>query len=137
MNKVQVQVIFAIIYIVVDICYVALSKNVYDKTVVNIQGTHMPVRILTAMSAWLCMAIAWFFITTTLVDIWKTKGYSPVSAALIAGFITGLTMYGTFNFTVRAMFINYDVPLMVRDMIWGIGWITTLTVIYSLMVDKL
>lgn len=131
MNNIKLRLLFVTIYIVVDIIYVYLSKPVYDKTVISIQGAPMPIRLLSALSAWTCMALGWYFLTTSLVAKWKANGMSSIIAGLLAGLTTGFAIIGTFNFTSRAMFNNYDIPLMIRDMIWGVGWITTLTIIYS------
>ena len=29
-----------------------------------------------------------------------------------------------------------DIPLLIRDMIWGIGWITIITIIYAVLYNK-
>lgn len=130
------RILFVIIYIIVDIIYVYISKNRYDSTVINIQNAPMPNRYIIALVAWICMAIGWYFLTTTLLDKYISNGMAPILAGALSGFITGLTIFGTFNFTVRAMFINYDIPLLIRDMIWGIGWITIITIIYAVLYNK-
>ena len=134
MNKQQLRVFFAVLYIVIDIVYVYFSKNVYDEAVIRIQGNPMPVgptRIIAAMSAWICMSIGWYFLTTTLADKWIASGMSPIAAGAAAGFINGLVVIGTFNLTLHGMFTNYGSTIMTRDMIWGIGWVTVLTILYS------
>jgi uncharacterized membrane protein len=131
------RILFVIIYIIVDIMYVYISKNRYDKTVINIQNASMPNRYIIALNAWICMAIGWYFLTTALLDKFIRNGMSPISAGALSGFITGLTIYGTFNFTIRAMFINYDIPLLIRDMIWGTSWLSIITIIYSISIYKL
>jgi len=127
---------FAVLYIVIDLVYVSFSKGVYDAAVKNIQGSPMPTgttRIIAAVGAWTCMAVGWYFLTTTLVAKWIAAGMSAATAGALAGFINGIVVIGTFNLTLHAMFVNYGAKIMSRDMLWGIGWVTVLTTIYSVV----
>jgi len=130
------RIIFAVIYILIDLLYVYLSKGVYDNAVAAVQGGPMPTgitRIIAAVGAWTCMAVGWYFLTTSLVDKWVSSGMSPLRAGALAGFINGIVVIGTFNLTLHAMFIKYGAAIMTRDMLWGIGWVTVLTIIYSII----
>jgi uncharacterized membrane protein len=132
----QLRILFAVLYIVIDLIYVYLSKSVYDKAVTSVQGSPMPsgtTRIIAAVGAWACMAVGWYFLTTALVEKRVASGMSPLSAGALAGFINGLVVIGTFNLTLHAMFVNYGAAIMTRDMLWGIGWVTVLTIIYSVV----
>jgi uncharacterized membrane protein len=127
---------FAVLYIVVDLVYVSLSKGVYDAAVTAVQGSPMPTgtsRIIAAVGAWTCMAVGWYFLTTTLVAKWVASEMSAAAAGALAGFINGIVVIGTFNLTLHAMFANYGAAIMTRDMLWGIGWVTVLTTIYSVV----
>jgi hypothetical protein len=127
---------FAVLYIVIDLVYVSLSKSVYDAAVKDIQGSPMPTgttRIIAAVGAWTCMAVGWYFLTTTLVAKWVASGMSAAAAGALAGFINGIVVIGTFNLTLHAMFANYGATIITRDMLWGIGWVTVLTTIYSVV----
>jgi hypothetical protein len=131
------RLLFAFIYIFVDLIYVYSSKLVYDLAVINIQGSPMPMgvsRIVAAVAAWTCMALGWYFLTTTAVEKLMKNGMSALKAGAFAGFINGLAVIGTFNLTLHAMFANYGATIMIRDMLWGIGWVTLLTIIYSLSI---
>jgi uncharacterized membrane protein len=132
----NIRLLFAFIYIIVDLIYVFTSKSVYDNVVINIQGSPIPTgvsRIFSALAAWTCMAIGWYYLTTSYVQTLIMTGLSPFRAGAFAGFINGLVVIGTFNFTVRAMFTNYSAKIMIRDLCWGVGWVTLLTIIYSLV----
>lgn len=138
MNKQQLRILFAVVYIAIDLVYVYLSKGVYDDAVTKVQGGPMPfglTRIIAAIGAWICMALGWYFLTTTLVDKWIASGMSPIAAGALAGFINGIVVIGTFNLTLHAMFTNYGTAIMTRDMTWGIGWVTLLTILYSIAVQ--
>jgi len=132
MNK---RLLFAVIYIVTDLIYVYLSKGVYDLAVTNIQGTPMPMggsRIIAAVAAWTCMALGWYFLTTAAVEKFIKNGMARWKAGALAGFINGLAVIGTFNLTSHAMYTNYGSTIIIRDMMWGIGWVTLLTILYTI-----
>ena len=136
---ITIRLILVIVYILIDIIYVYFSKNVYDSVVIGIQGLSMPYdisRVISAVSAWTCMALGWYFLTTSLVEKWLSLGLNPYKVGLLAGLINGLVVIGTFNFTNYAMFTNYTVSLMIRDMSWGIGWVTIITIIYAVLYNK-
>ena len=136
----NIRLLFAIIYIIVDLVYVFTSKTVYDNVVINIQGSPMPFgisRIISAILAWTCMSVGWYYLTASYVNTLISSGVSPLRAGAFAGFINGLAVIGTFNFTTRAMFTNYDAKIMIRDLCWGVGWVTFLTIIYSLVISRI
>jgi len=130
----NLRLLFTILYILIDLIYVYTSKSVYDGAVTKIQGAPMPMggtRILAAVGAWVCMAVGWYFLTTALVSQFIAQGMSRMKAGALAGFINGLAVIGTFNLTSHAMYTNYGGAIMTRDMLWGIGWVTVLTIIYA------
>jgi uncharacterized membrane protein len=134
------RLLFAFLYIIVDLIYVYTSKSVYDNAVTNIQGSPMPTglsRIIAAMIAWTCMALGWYYLTASYVNTLIASGVSPLRAGAFAGFINGLAVIGTFNFTVHAMFTNYGAKIMIRDLMWGIGWVTLLTIMYAIIVSRM
>ena len=127
------RILFVIIYILGDLFYVYISKSVYDKAVMKIQGSGMPSsRIVSAVAAWSCMGLGWYFLTTAAIEKLIKNGMSPLQAGGFAGFINGLAVIGTFNLTAHAMFMNYDWSIMTRDMLWGISWVTIVSILYSL-----
>lgn len=130
----QLRLIFVATYIVGDLFYVSTSKSVYDAAVTKIQGSPMPSspsRYIAAAAAWSCMALGWYFLTARVTELWASKGMNPVLAGFLAGLINGLAVIGTFNLTLYAMMDKWAGAIMIRDMIWGIGWVTLLTTVYG------
>jgi uncharacterized membrane protein len=131
------KLLFACIYIIVDLTYVYISRGVYNDAVKLIQGNAgFPTgttRLIAACSAWICMAIGWYFLTTRLVAEWSLMMH-PVLAGFLAGLVNGFVVIGTFNLTLHAMFEKWQGAIMIRDMIWGIGWVTIVTMLYSLTI---
>ena len=126
---------FAIIYIIVDLVYVASSKPVYDAVVKRIQGA--PIAPITGLGGYAvvlltytCMALGWFVLAAGTIDNWPASLPVYFRGAL-SGFVFGLACIGTFNLTSHLMFKNYDLAIVARDMTWGIGWATLVTTLYA------
>lgn len=128
----KLRLIFAAIYIVIDICYVALSKGAYDNAVKMIQGSPMSGRIPAALAAYSCMAIGWYVFAAQTAERWALQ-INPILAGFLSGFVYGLLVIGTFNFTLNAMFNKWSDGILKRDMLWGIGWGTLVTIIYIVL----
>lgn len=126
--------IFVTIYLLVDILYVTTSISVYQKVVKSIQGTptKQPFGLLAGVAAYAIMGIAWlFFIPSTIAHLQKTMRLSRTLAGAVAGFVMGLAIYGVFNFTNHAMFDNWGRSIMIRDLAWGISWLTIVSATYA------
>lgn len=128
--------IFVIIYLVVDLIYVTLSKPVYNQAVLRISGADMstdkPGFWVAALIAYGSMALAWLFLVVPAVYYMIAEGMAKWKAGLIAGVVYGLALYGVFNGTLYTMFAGWDAAIMIRDMIWGISWATVLTIAFAI-----
>lgn len=125
---------FVIAYILVDICYVLVSKKTYEDVAKKIQGgSGFPTdRMGSAVAAYALLAVGWWFIVAPSVPLWIQKGYSPMMAGLIAGAIYGAVVYGVYNFTVRVQFVEYDLGTLFRDLSWGTISIAIITALYAM-----
>lgn len=122
--------VFACIYIAVDVLYVATSKKVYERAVgtfPDFKGSRMAVAPL----AWLAMALGWLVLVATPVKIGITRKENPWSVGLYYGVVYGFVVYGVFNFTNHVMYESWKVGIMMRDLVWGISWVSILTVAYA------
>lgn len=133
------KVIFACIYLIIDILYVFISKNVYENVATNIQGTGFPqfdvTRVIAALIAYTALVVGWYVFVTKFAIELSYKMHAFVAGAL-AGALYGFVLYGVFNGTLHAMFKNYDVSIATRDMLWGITWASVLTGIYAYVTLK-
>ena len=128
---------FLLAYIVIDICYILLSKKTYEDVAKKIQGSGFPSdRMGAAVAAYVLLAVGWWFIAAPSVTLWIQKGYSAPVAGLIAGAIYGAVVYGTYNFTVRAQFLEYDLGTLFRDLSWGTVSIAVITALYAIYTFK-
>lgn len=128
--------VFVVIYLVVDIIYVVLSKPVYGGVVKNISGKDFPSSkqgfILAALFAYICMAIAWLFLVVPAVYYMIEKGMAKWKAGMIGGIVYALAVYGVFNGTLYTMFEAWDAKIFMRDMTWGVSWATLLTIAFAM-----
>ena len=131
---VNLNVVFASLYIIVDIIYVTLSKGVYETVAARIQGNGFPPltisRAFGAVFAYVMMFVAWYLLVAPAALAWS-KRMHPALAGAAAGMVFGALLYGVFNGSLHAMFKNYDVPIVLRDFLWGTTWATVLTASYA------
>jgi len=129
---------FVVAYLLIDICYILMSKKTYEDVVKKIQGgPGFPSdRMGAAVAAYALLAVGWWFIAAPSVPLWIQKGYSPMVAGLIAGAIYGAVLYGVYNFTVRAQFAQYDLGTLFRDLSWGTISIAFITALYAMYAFK-
>lgn len=124
---------FVIAYLIIDICYVLVSKKTYEDVAKKIQGSGFPPdRMGSAVAAYALLAVGWWFIAAPSVALWIQKGYSPLVAGLIAGSIYGAVVYGVYNLTVRVQFVEYDLGTLFRDLSWGTVSIAFITALYAM-----
>lgn len=132
-------ILFVSIYILVDIVYVSLSKGFYGNVARRISGNGFPAftatRVLGALVAYGSMVAAWlFFVPIAVCHYQKTirsNTIRPWMVGSLVGAMYGFVLYGVFNGSLHVMFQNYDIPVVIRDMLWGVSWSTVLTAIYA------
>lgn len=133
-----IRLIATALYIIGDIAYVMVSSPVYTQAAMKVSGfanTGSITRtriVVSAVAAWTCMALGWYFFAAPVALSWVPKVKSSLLAGILAGFLWGLVIIGTFNFTIAAMFQNWSANIMIRDIAWGILWsiITLTTYVY-------
>jgi len=123
-----IKYIFVVLYVIIDIVYITVSAPFYSKTVQNIQGTPIklkPSSYVALILAYLILGFGWLFIVANSIDA-KTKLKSVVFIAIIFA----LSVYGVFNTTLYVLFENWDIVTALRDTLWGVVCITTISVLY-------
>ncbi len=123
--------IFVVLYILVDVLYVFLSQPAYTRVIRSIQG-HISFGLSAGFAAYLIMAITWlFFIPPMTAHLQKTYRMPRPLAGGLAGMMLGVAIYGVFNFTNSAMFVGWRGPIVIRDLAWGISWLTIISATYA------
>jgi uncharacterized membrane protein len=120
--------IFLVLYVIIDIIYVTVSAPFYSKTVMNIQGSPIklkPSSYVALVLAYVILGFGWLVIVAnTITD--KTA----LSDVLFIAFMFAISVYGVFNTTLYVLFDNWDIVTALRDTLWGIVCITTISVVY-------
>jgi len=128
-KEIYVRVAFVIIYLVVDVAYVLMSRGVYEGRVKVIQGNGYPPKALSipvAGLAYVFMAIAWWVLVAE-----RLSRSSSMTEALRLAIVFSLAVYGVFNATLYVMFDEWNASIFVRDLAWGMAWLSTLTLLYT------
>ena len=109
-------------FVVIDAIYLNFSKDYYQK---ELQIDYSNVRILPAIIAWSCIAVAYYY---TVQEPFENK--------YIRGLILAVGMYGVYNFTNYSIYPNYSLNITIRDSIWGTSLITLITAFIWLVFDS-
>lgn len=129
---------FAIVYLLVDVSYVVLSKQQYAQVTHRIQGRDFPnftgTRIIAAILSYTFLVLGWLVFATGLADRMRSLPYHPLLTGFAAGATYGLVVYGVFNGTLHTMFKEWDLQISLRDMLWGTLWSGTATALYNVFV---
>lgn len=118
--------VFCIIYAIIDIIYLNLSKNAYFPVIAKIQNKQVNVRMLGFILAYVSMIIGWYFLVSKHIN--NNDDYKNT---LLLGLMYGIAVYGTFNFTLYAIFDDWNFKILMRDLLWGCICSTILTYTYA------
>lgn len=126
---------FAIIYVLIDIVYISITKGTYFKVVQGIQNQETKVdgsRYVAGALAYILLAVGWYVLVAPPIEASTT----PTATALLYGAVYGASVYGVFNFTNYVMFQKYTPYIMAQDMIWGVSWVTILSLLYATYITQ-
>lgn len=130
----MLKAIFVAVYLIVDIAYVLLSQSYYESYAKAIQGSGFSKKkdvLVFALLSYIFLGLAWWFLVaeriTPITPIWKAVFYA---------FILALAIYGVFNATLYVMFDKWDYRVVVRDTLWGISWLSILTLGYTFALSR-
>lgn len=106
-NQIKKTIVFAVILLLIDIPWIStvmkpLYKNVFT---ININKS-------AALIAYLVMVITYPF----LIEPKQTLQQQLLNASIL-----GLAIYGTYGFTLAAIYNKYPMKLALTETIWGIS----------------
>ncbi len=130
----EIKYLFVLIYVIVDIVYISLSASFYSKTVENIQGTPIvlkPSSYVSLLLAYIILGFGWMFIVAN-----RLTEKSTYKEGLFIAFMYAITVYGVFNTTLYVLFDKWDIITAVRDTVWGVVCITTISMIYMAVIKS-
>jgi uncharacterized membrane protein len=133
--SVGMRAVFALAYLFIDFVYITSSKTVYAEVTENGFPSLSPSRIAGIMLAYGALILGWLFFVTNMVhQLLMTSHLSPMVLGLVIGSVYGFVVYGVFNGTVYVMYKKYSVPILFRDMAWGIASASLITSMYAVAV---
>ena len=83
----------------------------YEIMVKKIQGSHIKVRVWSAICAYALMVLG--------LCIFVIPRVATYQDAFVYGGLFGLVTYGIFDFTCLSVFSDFDVKLAIIDILWG------------------
>ena len=139
------KLLFVIVYLIVDIIYITLSKTYYLGVFDKIQhGDSISfntdyLRYFGIVGAYFAMAIGWYYLAAGTANTWiaEKRFSSPYIAGLLAGAIYGFALYGTYNFTNYVTLKNYDTGIIMRDLGWGTAWGAVSVMLYTIYITNI
>ena len=118
-------IISAIVMLTLDIVYLGLFKNYFNKVVTNIQGSPIELDYYATIGCYIVMVIGInYFILR------ENKGY-------IDAFFLGLLVYSVFDLTTKAIFKNWEYKAVVIDSLWGGTLFAITTILTKKIIEKL
>ena len=99
-------VIFAIIMLIIDIPWITFVMSKLYKNVFNIK-----INAYAAGIAYLCMIVTYPFIISKFNDL---------ENQLKVAVVLGLATFGTYGFTLAAIYNKYPISVAMAETIWGI-----------------
>lgn len=134
-SNLQLKLLFVVIYLVVDIVYVSLSRNYYGYYVKKIQGSDMKysnANLISAILSYTILGFGWLIFIAN-----KIKPSTKYLEILPFTILYGLVIYGVFNTTLFVMFDKWDIYVSIRDTMWGVSWISIVSLIYLNVLKKI
>ena len=123
MNLLTKTIIFGVVMTVIDIPWIILVMSKLYKKVFNIK-----LNKLAAGLAYLCMIIAYPLIISN---------YDTLKEQIRVAAFIGLITFGTYGFTLAAIYDKYPIENAVAETIWGITLYTLTTSISHYIIRKL
>lgn len=123
MNILIQTIIFGIVMTLIDVPWISLVMSRLYKNVFKIK-----INYIGAMIAYLCMIVTYPFIISKF-DTLKEK----LEVALVIGLIT----FGTYGFTLAAIYNKYPLTTALAETIWGMTLFTLTTFISDFIIKKI
>ena len=102
----------SVIILLIDITFITLNKNMWEKDIQDIQGSPLNIRFNFGLIAYILI------ITGTCVFV-LFSNKKTIEEKMKLGFIWGVITYGIFDFTNLSLFSKYKLKTAITDTIWG------------------
>lgn len=122
--------IIALIMALVDIFYLSSMASFFNKLLINIQGTPIKLDMFATIIVYICLVFQLYYFVLKNEVQYKTK-----QGLILDAFLIGLTTYGVYEYTNKAIFKKWTYEATIYDTIWG-GVLFSLTSVIYLYVKQ-
>lgn len=138
MNRTAITFISLLFLLVCDYIWISSNNDMYKSMVETVQRQPMSVNIAAASIAYVFVAFAFVAIAIPKVETTMMLRGGTVSLldAASGGAIIGLAIYGIYNATNMAIFVNYGLKAAVADTLWGTTLFSMATCFYAWLRTK-
>ncbi len=107
-NKIVYQlIILSIIFLILDITYISLLGNVFNKQVLDVQNKPLKVNYPSAALCYILLIIGlYYFIVND-------------NKSLSDAFLLGIFVYGVYELTTKALLSSWKWQTVIIDTLWG------------------
>lgn len=102
---------FIVLFLIIDSVWVLGGQKIHRGVVEKVQKSPLQVNLIAGLLFYVLALIGYVFIIKKLATDNKS--------AFLYGLLLGLLMYGTFDFTNKAIFVNYPWSYTIADVSWG------------------
>jgi len=107
MHFIKPILISSVLFLVFDIAFLSLNKEMFSQMVTKIQRFSMKINYFSAI-------VCYFFLLFVLYYFILREKKTPFEA-----FLLGLCVYGVFETTNASIFKNWDIRIVLMDTLWG------------------
>jgi uncharacterized membrane protein len=101
--------IFSVIFLILDLAWINFFKLIFNPMIENIQGSKVEMNHYGSILAYVVLIITYLSIA-----------YNGDKPDYFRGFMLGLAIYGTYEFTNLAMFSKWQYKVLIIDIMWGL-----------------
>lgn len=116
-----------------------IVKSIYQSNVEIVQKQKFKLDALSTGVVYAFIAFIFAFVTVPLVQYYHNRGTNQnlLVVATMVGGLVGFCVYGLFNFTSKAIFVNYSWTVAIIDTLWGTSLFAFACCLYYFLVQKI
>ena len=118
-------IVVAVIVLALDAVFLTLSKDLFARQVMLVQGTAMKVNILSAAVCYILIVVGlYYFVLRHIIVPNATSATASIQTMRIgdgmkAAFFLGILVYGVYETTTLAILRNWSPMTALIDTTWG------------------
>lgn len=113
-NHIYNFLIIAIIMAMVDIFYLSSMASFFNKLLIKIQGTPIQLDMLATVIVYICLVFQLYYFVLV-----NEKQYKSTQRLVLDAFLIGITTYGVYEYTNKAIFNKWTYEATIYDTVWG------------------